>query len=43
MNINLGLRTLYKDKMYLCKHGRDHVLEYLVVEERKREFYTSRL
>jgi len=44
MNINAGLRTLYKDKMYLCKHECDHVLGYLVMEERKkeREFYTSR-
>lgn len=36
MNINTGLRTLYKDKMYLCKHERDHVLGYLVVKERER-------
>jgi len=35
MNINARLRTLYK--MYLCKHERDHVLGYLVMEERKKE------
>lgn len=36
MNINSRLKALYKDKMYLCKHERDHVLGYLVVEKRKR-------